>query len=44
MDFELIFWLVLGVLGAVFFLKVLATPDDTVSDRTIRRACGERVQ
>jgi hypothetical protein len=44
MDFELIFWLVLGVLGAIFFLKVLATPDDTVSDRTIRRACGERVQ
>jgi hypothetical protein len=44
MDFELTFWLVLGVLGAIFFLKVLATPDDTVSDRTIRRACGERVQ
>ncbi len=44
MDFELIFWLVLGVLGAAFFLKVLATPDDVVSDRTIRRACGERVQ
>lgn len=44
MDFELVFWLVLGVLGAIFFLKVMTTPDNVVSDRTIHRACGERVQ
>lgn len=43
MDYEMIFWLAVGVLCLVFFIGVVITPCDApVSQDTIRRICGER--
>lgn len=43
MDYELIWWLVVGGLCAIFGLIAIATPYDApVSQETIRRICGER--
>jgi hypothetical protein len=43
MDYELIFWCVLGAIGLVVsVLVILAPADKPVSRNTIRRLCGER--
>lgn len=43
MDYELIFWCVLGTACLVFFvLAMLAPADEPVSQETIRRLCGEK--
>lgn len=43
MDYELIFWLVVGIICLAFFLVAAITPYDApVSQDTIRRICGER--
>ena len=43
MDYELIFWLVAGVICLVLFLAMAVAPNDApVSKDTIRRVCGER--
>jgi hypothetical protein len=43
MDYELIFWCVLGGISLVFLVLAMLTPvDEPVSRDTIRRLCGER--
>ena len=43
MDYELIFWIVVGVFCFGFMLLAVITPhDEPVSQDTIRRICNER--
>ena len=43
MDYELIFWGVIGAVCLVFFVLAMLTPaDEPVSQETIRRLCGEK--
>jgi hypothetical protein len=43
MDYELIFWCIIGAFCLVVMLGAAIVPkDEPVSEKTIRRLCGER--